>query len=52
VVELSVAAIRESLQKGRAVGGDEFIRTAEAILNRPVRIIPPGRPAKNREKVI
>jgi putative transposase len=50
VAPVDLTAIRESARKSRALGGDEFLQRAEALLDRPIRVIPPGRPRKAREK--
>jgi len=47
--DTELSAIRRHVKKDRVLGGDDFQRKLEAMLQRPVAIVPPGRrprPAK------
>jgi putative transposase len=49
ISEAELGAIRDHVNKGRALGSARFQEQIEAMLKRRVRIMPPGRPPKPRE---
>lgn len=44
--ETSLKVIRESVQMNRALGGEQFCKAIEAMLQRPVRVTAQGRPKR------
>ena len=49
ISEAELGAIRDHVNKGRALGSARFQEQIEAMLKRRVRIMPPGRPPKPLE---
>lgn len=47
IPEEQLAAIRKSLERSRALGGEAFCAAIETVLGRNVRVVPQGRPRKH-----